>query len=287
MRDLVGQTARIEIVDAHSGGWGHIDLDRIEFADTPHADSTPPGDSGPTSARWAWRLLAPTDRDRVVPSVPTTTPEDVFGPEAPAEAVRPEARRRGRRQAGDRAGESATLTFALTWHFPNLSLQRTHLPPDLGRHYATRFGSAHDVARYLAENFDRLYQQTKLWHDTWYDSTLPYWFLDRTFANTSILATSTCHRFRDGRFYGWEGVGCCAGTCTHVWHYAQSVARLFPELERHTRERVDYGPASASTRRRRHPLPRRGRPQPGRRRPGRARSCASIASTRCRPTTRS
>jgi len=36
-------------------------------------------------------------------------------------------------------------------------------------------------------------------------------------------------------------VGCCAGTCGHVWQYAHAVARLFPELERDTRERVDFG----------------------------------------------
>jgi uncharacterized protein (DUF608 family) len=134
-------------------------------------------------------------------------------------------------------GASAKVTFVLTWHMPNLKLSR--LPG--GRHYASRFASAYVVARYVREHFPRLSSQTRLWHDTWYDSTLPYWFLDRTFLNTSILATSTCHRFSNGRFYGWEGVGCCEGTCGHVWHYAHAVARLFPELERMTREKVGLG----------------------------------------------
>src|ERR1035437_8705428 len=136
------------------------------------------------------------------------------------------------------AGQSTTVTFVLTWYLPNLSINGVR---DNSRFYATKFSSALAVAKYVAENFQQMTSQTRLWHDTWYDSTLPYWFLDRTFLNTSILATSTCHRFGNGRFYGWEGVGCCEGTCGHVWHYAHAVARLFPELERMTREKVDLG----------------------------------------------
>ncbi len=134
-------------------------------------------------------------------------------------------------------GQSEVVTFVVTWHFPNLTMAK--LPG--GRFYATKFNSALAVAEYVAGNFDRLHRETKLWRDTWYDSTLPYWFLDRTMLNTSILATSTCYRFKNGRFYGWEGVGCCPGTCGHVWQYAHAVARLFPDLERDTRERVDFG----------------------------------------------
>jgi len=136
-------------------------------------------------------------------------------------------------------GASAKVTFVLTWHFPNLSLAGPLRKA--GRYYATKFSSAHAVAQYVAAHFDRLTRETRLWRDTWYDSSLPYWFLDRTFLNASILATSTCFRFANGRFYGWEGVGCCAGTCGHVYHYAHAAARLFPELERTTREHIDFG----------------------------------------------
>ena len=166
------------------------------------------------------------------------------GPTAPAKDGAPASKPFGERLIGSltrkmrlASGASAKATFILTWHMPNLKLP---LLPG-GRYYSTRFTSAHAVAQYIREHFSRLSSQTRLWHDTWYDSTLPYWFLDRTFLNTSILATSTCHRFSNGRFYGWEGVGCCEGTCGHVWHYAHAVARLFPELERMTREKVDLG----------------------------------------------
>ena len=135
-------------------------------------------------------------------------------------------------------GKSQTVTFALAWHFPNSGLNVSGA--ETGAHYAKRFADAPAVIAYLVENYTRLSQDTKLWHTVWNDSTLPHWFLERTFSNTSILATSTAHRFANDRFWAWEGVGCCEGTCTHVWHYAQAVGRIFPEIERHHRETVDF-----------------------------------------------
>ena len=134
-------------------------------------------------------------------------------------------------------GETRTFSWLITWHFPN-QLEGNAIA---GRYYATRFANAGAVAEAIARDFSRLEEATRLWHDTWYDSSLPQWFLDRTFQNTSILATSTCRRYKNGQFWAWEGAGSCAGTCTHVWQYAQAMGRLFPELERDLRTRTDYG----------------------------------------------
>ncbi|MCX7886437.1 MAG: glycoside hydrolase family 116 protein, partial [Verrucomicrobiae bacterium] len=64
-------------------------------------------------------------------------------------------------------------------------------------------------------------------------------------ANLTILKSPTVLRQADGRFWGWEGcrddTGCCAGSCTHVWNYAQALPHLFPSLERTLRE-TEFGP---------------------------------------------
>lgn len=243
VRDLIGQAARIEIVDTHSGGWGHIDIDQIEFRDQPRGM---PGslEQQPDFGTMTLSLLSPGPDDFAQPS------RDIDGLPAAAfvaSNVTPASESTfsiSQHQFGSlgrrwnlRPGQTAVATFVVTWHFPNLRLDR--LPE--GRRYAKQYSSAAAVGRHMAKDFDRLHRETRMWRDTWYDSTLPYWLLDRTFANTSILASSTCHWFANGRFYGWEGVGCCPGTCSHVWHYAQAVGRLFPELERSAREMVDFG----------------------------------------------
>jgi len=89
------------------------------------------------------------------------------------------------------------------------------------------------VAAYALGNHARLAAGTRSWHKTFYEeSTLPRWLLFRLHSTACNLATDTCQWWGSDRFWAWEGVGCCEGTCTHVWNYAHASARLFPEIER-------------------------------------------------------
>ena len=140
-------------------------------------------------------------------------------------------------------GESKDITFIVSWYFPNIKLpeNKKTVGKNKGRFYSKRFKNAVEVASAVANSYEDLYQKTVAWKNCFYDdATLPYWFLNRTFANTSILATETSFILEDGRFWAWEGIGACPGTCTHVWHYAQAFGRIFPELEKNLRERTDF-----------------------------------------------
>lgn len=147
-------------------------------------------------------------------------------------------------------GESREVVFLLSWYFPNRPLSykgsewNKPLPPNappIGNMYANWYNSSLDVARQLYRNFDRLKKQTFAFHDAYYqESTLPYWLIQRVMMPVSTLATETCQWWATDKFWAWEGVGSCEGTCTHVWGYAQAMAALFPELERNLREKTDY-----------------------------------------------
>ena len=149
-------------------------------------------------------------------------------------------------------GEEATLPFYITWHFPNFCKYWGGVESPScceGEHaiwknyYASQWDDALGVARYYVANEDRLYHETRLFHDTLFDSELPSYVLDALSSQASILHSPTVLRLEDGTFYGFEGChcdsGCCEGSCTHVWNYAQTVAFLFPSLERSLRE-ADY-----------------------------------------------
>jgi non-lysosomal glucosylceramidase len=250
VEDLEGQQARLEIIDQETGGWGHTTLDQIVFTD--QLPSTTP-DQIPGFGSMALTLL-----DGKGTIAATTDLGNGFEPgkvfEALAKPHRDEAVASLKqklvgavgRRVSIAPGQSSTWRFVVTWFFPSYgraSGEMASIPNlrKLRRRYARRFADATSVAGYVAKNYQRLAGDTRRWNRTWYDSTLPYWFMDRTLVTVDCLATQTLHAFDDGRWWGWEGVDCCPGTCQHVWQYAQSVARLFPEIERDWRERVDFG----------------------------------------------
>ena len=242
VRDLAGQTARIVIVDDITGPWGHINIDHIEFADTVRALADGAFEDQPDYGSMGLSLLG--DSEGLVAEADTALAAAHPGALASLSAD-PEAWQAEKdldailtgaigRRLRIEAGQTETLTFVLTWNFPNR--------PDRGQRYAARFRDAQAVAAYVASHAERLIGQTRLWHETYYDATLPWWLLDRIGSTVSILATETCQWWRNGRFWAWEGVGCCHGTCTHVWNYEHAMARLFPRLQRSVREMQDLHP---------------------------------------------
>ncbi len=235
VREFSGKSGRLVITDESDKGY--ILFDMVEMADS---------DLGPLEKRadfggMALVLLNPAADATAAPSV---TSNASAGFQAGAAEVP-----FGESQIGVitapwslKPGESRTLTFSVAWHFPNLELIDWGKLQGSGRWYASRFADLPAVIDELASNGLEILRLTDLWRSAWYDSTLPRWVLDRVMANASTLATNTCYRFKDGRFYGFEGVHSFIGTCNHVWHYEETMGRLFPELEMSLRTQADFVP---------------------------------------------
>ncbi|MBK7405183.1 MAG: twin-arginine translocation signal domain-containing protein [Phycisphaerales bacterium] len=249
--EFAGRDARIEILDKQSGGWGHINVDQIEFRDTPMAPEIGPLEAQPDfgtmcvaavgSDGVACRAVAPgSDAPGDIFAAFDARPVSLFS----RAALGSDQRLIAGRTLTIPPGEAREVTLVYAWHMPNLSRARGSTEPRdrVGHQYSQRFDSAAAVATYVAKDLTRLADGTTAWHLATYDSTLPYWLLDRVGATTCNLATNTCHWWQDGRFWAWEGVGCCSGTCGHVWNYSHAMARLFPDLERSVRERQDFAP---------------------------------------------
>jgi len=143
-------------------------------------------------------------------------------------------------------GEEADYEFVISWYKPNRLKswyqnedEARQDPSRIIRNYYAKFGNALTSAAYLINNLPRLEQQSRLFADSLMGSTLPKYALDAVSANITVIRSMTCYRVEDGTFFAWEGTfdtgGSCDGNCTHVWNYTQTMAFLFPELERSMR----------------------------------------------------
>lgn len=112
--------------------------------------------------------------------------------------------------------------------------------------YAGRFTDINSVSFFWRDHYEELRNKSSRFSECFYDSTLPPEVLEAAAANLTILKSPTVLRQADGKLWSWEGCGdnsgCCHGSCTHVWNYAQAIPHLFPALERTLRE-TEFGPS--------------------------------------------
>lgn len=152
-------------------------------------------------------------------------------------------------------GEEKVIRLRLAWYVPETDIRVGRDPeggacscascegdPDLPRHkpwYARVFDDIQAVDDRWRRRYGALREASAAFRDCFYDTTLPPEVVEAVAANLTILKSSTVLRQADGRLWCWEGCcdseGCCHGSCTHVWNYAQALPHLFPSLERSLR----------------------------------------------------
>ncbi|TNF41355.1 MAG: hypothetical protein EP310_07435 [Bacteroidetes bacterium] len=161
-------------------------------------------------------------------------------------------------------GEEKTIRLMMCWYVPNSNLRQglgpvtdEQIKSDLKNcdpangccsgsslyyqpWYSGRFKDVSDILKYWKGNYSELRKRSELFSNTFYNSSLPPEIIEAVAANLTILKSPTVLRQKDGKLWAWEGChdnsGCCYGSCTHVWNYAQAIPHLFPSLERSLRE---------------------------------------------------
>lgn len=150
-------------------------------------------------------------------------------------------------------GESKKITAIISWYFPNglrgglnnkkwwtrqwgVAFPNKRKWGGVGNYYENYWQNVEEIIDYAYENLDQNEKNTRLFHQSVYQTTLPHWAKDRLTSQLAILNSQTVFWTKDGYFGGWEGTGpgdgSCSGNCAHVWHYAQGQARLFPSIGR-------------------------------------------------------
>lgn len=156
-------------------------------------------------------------------------------------------------------GESKTVTFMITWHFPNRRawdngfeqmFTKDGTDNIVGNYYTTKYSDAWDVADKVVAELPSLEKETVSFVKTFVDNDLPAVIKEAALFNVANLRCQTVFRTRDGLPFAWEGTGSIKGTklgaerssgwglgsCTHVWNYETATPFLFGHLATKFRE---------------------------------------------------
>jgi len=202
VQDLIGESARLRIADRATGPWGHVNVDLIVASNRRYDSATEliaaVGDATKGESGNDWTVLHDFEGGDFGDWI-------AEGPPAPTPVEE----------------SCCSSPYFKPW-------------------YAGRFGSLDELADFWRLGYDALRRRSAVFRDAFYDTTLPDEVVEAVAANLTILKSPTVLRQCDGKLWCFEGcsdnTGCCHGSCTHVWNYAQAIPHLFPALERSLRE---------------------------------------------------
>lgn len=148
--------------------------------------------------------------------------------------------------------ETKSVTFYLTWHFPNRPSWFGTTKATIGNYYTTQYHDAWDAAERIAPRLPRLEGATADFVNAIGSSDYPDALKEAALFNLSILRSQTMFRTPDGRLFGWEGSASTGGTqvgnakarpggwgmgsCTHVYNYEVAIPYVFGSLAMGMRE---------------------------------------------------
>jgi len=144
-------------------------------------------------------------------------------------------------------GEEVSVPFYLSWYFPS----RVFTPAEVfgieeaqgkvfRNAYADRFNSELDALSRFLDKEKEISAKAEAFARIMKNSSFPDYIIEALNTQVATLTSQLIQVTSDGDVHGFEGVltndWCCPGTCTHVWNYEQTLASLFPSLERKMRE---------------------------------------------------
>lgn len=153
-------------------------------------------------------------------------------------------------------GQQGAASFVIAWWFPNRIVNWLNFGPRrafdeafaIGNAYTQPYEDALEIIDEVAAGIGELRRTSAEWAGLFTDVSMPGWLSEQMAAQASAIRSPVCFRTSDERFFGFEGGngastladgrgtgGSCPLNCTHVWNYAQTLSRLFPECERSMR----------------------------------------------------